>query len=76
MRALGYDSAREHQREAIRELVGGKDVFVWLPTGHGKSLCYAVLPLLTWQRVLDRPVCLPVGEPHGRPRSNFSFACV
>ena len=46
VRALGYDSAREHQREAMREFVGGKDVFVCLPTGHGKSLCYAVLPLL------------------------------
>ena len=45
MRALGYDSVREHQRQAIRELVGGKYVFVCLPMGHGKTLCYAVFTI-------------------------------
>ena len=40
---LGY-KATSHQEKAIRELVLGKDVFVSLPTGSGKSLCYAALP--------------------------------
>ena len=32
--------------EVILSLVMGKDVFAILPTGYGKSLCYASLPLL------------------------------
>ena len=34
------------QREAITRFVGGEDVFICLPTGFGKSLCYALLPLV------------------------------
>ena len=34
------------QKEAIVEFVSGKDVFVVLPTGYGKSVCYATLPLI------------------------------
>ena len=34
------------QREAITEFVQGHDVFVCLPTGFGKSLCFALLPLV------------------------------
>ena len=28
----------------IRTFMEGNDVFIFLPTGSGKSLCYAVLP--------------------------------
>ena len=41
---LGYPSLRE---EAVVSFVSGKDVFVVLPTGYGKSLCFACLPLVT-----------------------------
>lgn len=35
---------REKQKEAITSFVGGKDTFVSLPTGYGKSLIYGILP--------------------------------
>jgi len=41
---LGYDRPSEDQALAIRNFVLGSDVFVMLPTGSGKSLCYASLP--------------------------------
>jgi RecQ family ATP-dependent DNA helicase len=37
---FGVDTFREGQWPAIREIVSGKDVFVLMPTGAGKSLCY------------------------------------
>ena len=41
---MGYDRPTDDQREAVESFVLGKDVFVSLPTGSGKSLCYACLP--------------------------------
>ena len=43
---LVYEEVKPEQREAVRGLVNGRDVFVTLPTGFGKSLCYAMLPLV------------------------------
>ena len=37
---------KEKQYEAIEGFCSGNDVFVSLPTGYGKSLIFAVLPLV------------------------------
>ena len=40
---MGY-TLKEKQREVILSFSRGHDVFVSLPTGSGKSLCYSCLP--------------------------------
>ena len=42
--SLGYTGLRQKQESALEAFVSGRDVFVSLPTGSGKSLCYGLLP--------------------------------
>ena len=44
-RLLGYPDMKDKQIEAAVAFLNGSDVFVSLPTGYGKSLIYAILPL-------------------------------
>ena len=41
---LGYPFLKPEQLEIVTALLRGRDVFAVLPTGFGKSLCYACLP--------------------------------
>ena len=43
---FGYGQVKEQQKDAIVSFVSNKDIFVSLPTGFGKSLCYQCLPVL------------------------------
>ena len=57
-RILCYSSLKDKQKEAIVTFVSGKDVFVALPTGYGKSLCYMVFflePLIYSERQKGNP---------------------
>ena len=46
MLRLGYPSLHESQHKAVISFVNRNDVFIIVPTGSGKSLCFAVLPFM------------------------------
>ena len=45
-RQFGLDQLKPKQKEVISTFVRGRDVFVSLPTGYGKSIIYAALPFV------------------------------
>ena len=49
---IGIAKLKEQQKVAVGSFLRGNDVFVSLPTGYGKSICFALLPL-----VFDRELC-------------------
>ena len=52
-RKLGYSSVKLQQREAVRCVLLGRDCFVTVPTGFGKSAIFHALPLCA-RTILDQ----------------------
>ena len=70
---LGYDRPRPDQLEAVLQFVNAQDTFIPLPTGSGKSLCFASLPLMFEKlcEVTDTPnyhsICIVPDLPSLKP---------
>ncbi|MDE6010177.1 MAG: DEAD/DEAH box helicase, partial [Muribaculaceae bacterium] len=46
-RYFGFETFKGQQQQIISDLLDGRDIFVLMPTGGGKSLCYQLPALMS-----------------------------
>ena len=63
-RYFGFDSFKGNQEAVIRNVLDGKDTFVLMPTGGGKSLCYQLPALMKNQVDAMRTFSMEDGVAH------------
>ena len=70
---MGYFTLKDEQLRMVADVLGGRDGFVCLPTGYGKSLCYAIfVGLLDGRKALTDRIRIQISYPNGQ-RIGFSF---
>ena len=52
-RSLGVLELKDYQKQSLKAIATGRDVFVSLPTGFGKSLCFQSVPF-AWDFLFRR----------------------
>ena len=71
VKTLGYEKVRQEQFDIVLNFLKGKDMFISLPIGGGKSLCYACLPFVyDWlQEDTSRSIALVISPKCSDARS-------
>lgn len=75
---FGFESFRAHQREIIEAVVRERrDVCCVMPTGHGKSICYQLPPIVTGQPAIIISPLLSLMEDQrlGLAKSGIKACC-
>ena len=61
-KSMGYAELHVHQESAVKSFVAGNNVFVAIPMGGGKSLCYSLSVPAVFDKIRGHtsPKCLAI----------------